>query len=168
MSCGSTRRRSRRPSRAPRRPTSSGAPSTYVHMHTCVCESVWSAFHTHKPSSQRAHARDDPLLHVHLLISTLQVLKRKKMYEAQRDQLAAQSFNVDQARASGLACVGVLTLGVCSGCWGYRTSSVISGLVGGLGRSSWVDREMATLGRLHTHPTNHVTTNHRRRSPWSR
>lgn len=27
-----------------------------------------------------------------------QVLKRKKMYEAQRDQLAAQSFNVDQAR----------------------------------------------------------------------
>ena len=25
-----------------------------------------------------------------------QVLKRKKMYEGQRDQLAAQSFNVDQ------------------------------------------------------------------------
>ena len=69
-------------------------------MHTCVCDSVWSAYHTHKPSSQRAHARDDPLLHVHLRISTRQVLKRKKMYEAQRDQLAAQSFNVDQVRRS--------------------------------------------------------------------
>lgn len=28
--------------------------------------------------------------------ATTQVLKRKKMYESQRDQLAAQSFNVDQ------------------------------------------------------------------------
>ena len=32
----------------------------------------------------------------HPLLPSIQVLKRKKMYEQQRDQLAAQSFNVDQ------------------------------------------------------------------------
>jgi hypothetical protein len=30
------------------------------------------------------------------------VLKRKKMYEAQRDNLAAQSFNLEQVRMTGL------------------------------------------------------------------
>jgi hypothetical protein len=50
------------------------------------------------------------------------VLKRKKMYEAQRDQLAAQSFNVDQASGRllmnvwglGLVCVCVC---VCVSIW---------------------------------------------------
>jgi hypothetical protein len=37
-----------------------------------------------------------PFLPPSLPPSSRQVLKRKKMYEQQRDQLAAQSFNVDQ------------------------------------------------------------------------
>jgi hypothetical protein len=33
----------------------------------------------------------------------MEVLKRKKMYETQRDQLAAQSFNVEQVNTVSLA-----------------------------------------------------------------
>lgn len=34
----------------------------------------------------------------------MQTLKRKKMYEAQRDNLTAQSFNMEQVRAFELWC----------------------------------------------------------------
>ncbi|RLN62304.1 hypothetical protein BBJ28_00019992 [Nothophytophthora sp. Chile5] len=36
----------------------------------------------------------------------IQTLKRKKMFEAQRDKLSAQSFNIEQARCSLAGCMG--------------------------------------------------------------
>ncbi|RLN74643.1 hypothetical protein BBJ28_00020023, partial [Nothophytophthora sp. Chile5] len=36
----------------------------------------------------------------------IQTLKRKKMFEAQRDKLSAQSFNIEQASCSLAGCIG--------------------------------------------------------------
>lgn len=40
----------------------------------------------------------------------MQTLKRKKMYEAQRDNLSAQSFNVEQVGGALLQCVASMRL----------------------------------------------------------